>query len=276
MQYLVHTSGEVINRRDRVYAIQATSKEEAQEFARNKFVEEFDIVNEKIYIKASKRTSRAICSYIFMMIPIILSFINWKVKHDTVSIQPDFLSCVYAVLLYVAFVVRFKGIQRTTDSVIDIIFAVLMVLLLSSFIKAMLVTKTLSILGLKEISINTNIIFPVAIVLSWLGLKLVSAVCMASIGILALFNVASLSTAMGSVWGPVYVLCAFIGIILYLSVEPALVEAFPNWKHSVGYGVNHVKNDFVEAEKSAKKLGVKAQNYKKKKDLHIEKKDKGV
>lgn len=270
MQYLVHTSGEVINRHDKAYVIKAQSKEEAQEIARNNFAEEFYIVDENISVKSSKRTYRAICAYILMMIPIALSFIDWKVGHDTVSMRPDYISCLYAILFYAAFIVRFKGIQRTIGSWIDIVFSVLIVLLLSSFIQTILVRKTISFLWIKEISINTNVVLPVVIILSWLGLKLVSAVCMVGIGVLAIFNIAALSNAMGSVYGPAYIICAFMGIIFYLSIEPAVMEAFPYLKKSVGHGVSYVRNDFVEARNSAKKLGETAGNYKKGKVLNAD------
>lgn len=270
MQYLVYTSGEVLNRYDKAYVIKASSKEKAQEIATKSFTEEFNVTDENIYVKPYKRTYTAIVAYAFMLIPIILSFINWKVGHDTVSIRPDYISCLYAVLLYVAFIVRFKGIQRAIGSWIDIVFCFVIVLLLSSFIQTILVTKIFNILWIKEVSINTNMILPIAIILSWLGLKQVSAACMGGIGVLSLFNITALSNAMGSIYGPAYIIGAFMGTLFYLSIEPALIEALPHLKKSVSSGLNYMRNDFVEAGNSAKKLGNAAVNHKMKKELSLD------
>lgn len=269
-QYLVHTSGEVLNRKTKAYVVKASSKEKAEEIARNHFSEEFYIADETIYAKPYSRTCKAMIAYLFMLVPILLSFIDWKVGHDTVSIRPDYISCLYAVLLYAAFIVRFKGIQRTVGSWIDIIFCFMIVLLLSSFIQTILVTKTFNIFGLKEISIDTNVILPVAILLSWLGLKLVSAACMVGIGVLAIFHISTLSNAMGSLYGPAYILCAFMGILLYFSIEPAFIEALPNFKKSVDRGLNYVQHDFAQARNSARNLEYTVVNRKSERMLSAE------
>lgn len=270
MQYLIYTSGEVLNRYDKAYIIKAPSKEKAQEIARKSFTEEFNVTDENIYVKPYKRTYRAIVAYAFMLIPILLSFINWKVGHDTVSIRPDYISCLYAVLFYGAFIVRFKGVQRTIGSWIDIVFCFVIVILLSSFIQTILVTKTFNILLIKEVSINTKMVLPIAIILSWLGLKQVSAACIVGIGVLSFFNITALSNAMGCIYGPAYIIGAFMGILFYLSIEPALIEALPHFKKSVRSGLNCMRNDFVEAGNSAKKLGNAAVNHKVKKELNFD------
>ena len=169
MQYVIQVSGDVANKRNKAYVINSSSEEEAQKIAAQSFCDEFYTNSDVVYVKPHKRTNKSIASFIFMLIPILLSLINWKNGHDTISISPDYISCLYSVLIYAAFVVRFKGVQRTVSSWIDILFCVFTVLLLSSFIKTILVTKTVSILGFTEISINTNVLLPVAIILSWLG-----------------------------------------------------------------------------------------------------------
>ena len=85
MQYVVHTSGEVLNRREKAYVIKAPSKEKAREIAKEQFSEDFLVIDGDIDIRPYRRTCRAIMAYIFMLIPIGLSFVNWKVDHETVS-----------------------------------------------------------------------------------------------------------------------------------------------------------------------------------------------
>ncbi len=255
MQYLVRTSGEVLNSQEKAYVIKASSGEEAQKLAKDRFAEEFCALGECVYVQPSKRTFKAWLAFVFMLVPILLSFVGWKVGHDTVLIRPDYMSCLYAVLLYGAFVVRFKGVMRTVGSWIDIIFCVLNVLLISSFVQTLLVTKTIKLFWVKDVSINTAILIPVAVLLSWLGLKLVSVLCMAAVGILALVNITTLSSAMGSLYGPVYIICAFLGILLYLAVEPAAMEILPHFRKSVQKGASYMRSDVVQAGKEAGKLG---------------------
>ena len=78
---------------------------------------------------------------------------------------------------------------------------------------------------------------------------------MAAVGILALVNITTLSSAMGSLYGPVYIICAFLGILLYLAVEPAAMEILPHFRKSVQKGASHMRSDVVQAGKEAGKLG---------------------
>ena len=251
MQYLVQVSGDVSNKQNKTYVVNSDSIENAQIIATQNFCDEFDINGEAVYVKPHKRTVKAITAFVFMLIPILLSLISWKNGHDTISISPDYISCLYGVLFYAAFIVRFKGIQRTVNSWIDILFCVFSVLLLSSFVKTILVTKTISLLGITEITISTNVVLPVAIILSWLGLKIVSLTCMAGVSIIALFNITALNEAMGMICGPLYVICSFVGIMLYLSVEPAFVESLSHFKMAATKGLNYISNDVSQAKSKA-------------------------
>lgn len=114
MQYLVNVSAEVYNKevKARAYAINAASNEQAQELAMHSFNEEYYVVGEKISVLPYRRTSKAVMAIILMFIPVFLSFISWKNDHNTISIMPNFVSSLYAILLYASFVVRFKGIHR--------------------------------------------------------------------------------------------------------------------------------------------------------------------
>lgn len=261
-QYLVHTSGEVIDRQAKAYVVKAESEEQAQEIAKINFAEEFYVMDECIYAKPYKRSWKAILSIVFMLIPIGLSLIGWRVGHEAIYIRPNYLSCLYAIFIYAAFVVRFKGIPRAFETKLDIVLCVSVILLLSSFIQTLLVTKNINILGLKEIPIDTKIVILFAIVLSWFGLKLVSAICMMGVGILAIFNIATLSNAMGNLFGPLYIISAFIGIVLYLSIEPAVIEALPYLRKSVNNGIDYLKRDFIEAGRTANNIRGSASNSK--------------
>lgn len=251
MQYVVQVSGEVLDKQNRAYVVESKTDEEAQLIATQAFCENFAIESPAVQVKSNKRTYKAIAAFIFMLIPALLSFIKWKNGHDTVSISPDYLSCLYGALIYAAFIVRFKGIQRAVSSWIDILFCVFAVLLLSSFVKTILVAKTIRLFGLTDITINTNVILPVAIILSWLGLRTVSLVCMGGVAMIALFNITALNTAMGNIFGPLYIICSFVGIMLYLSVEPAFIETLLQIKTVVARGMHRLSDDVTNAKTKA-------------------------
>lgn len=251
MQYLVHTSGNVLDNKNKVYVVNANSEKEAQQIANANFYNDFNIIDsDDICIKSYNRIPKAIAAYIFMTIPIILSLIDWKNGHNSIIIAPDYISCLYSVLFYAAFIIRFKGIQRTVGSWIDILFCIFIILLLSSFIKTIMVSPNFNFFGIKEVAINTSILFPIIIILSWFGLKAISVICFAGTFILALFNISALSNAMGSVYGSAYIICAFMGILFYLSVEPVMLESLSSIKKSFYYALNHEKNDIMQAKKS--------------------------
>lgn len=254
MQYLVQTSGDTIERRTKAYAIKASSKTEAMEIAKNNFEEDHFVIDAGVSVKLYARTQKAILAMGLMCVPILLSFINWKVGHDTISIQPSYVSCLYAVAFYAAYVLRFKGLDRAIESWIDIVFCILNVLLLSSFIQTVMVSKHINLLGIKEIAIDTKIILPIALLLSWLGLKFVSVLCMCLIMVLAVFNISELSTAMGSINGSAYIICGAIGLLLYMSIEPATYDALPHMRSVAYKGAKYLKSDVDEVEKSIRSM----------------------
>ena len=260
MQYVVQVSGETLNKQNKAYVVKSNSEEEAGLIAKQAFCEDYEIESATVSVKSNKRTVKAVVAMGLMTISIILSFIKWKNGHDTISISPDYLSCLYGVLIYAAFVVRFKGIQRTVSTLIDILFCVFTVLLLSTFVKTILVTKTISLFGLTDISVSTEMILPIAIILSWLGLKMVSLFCMCAVAIIALFNISALNVAMGGLFGPAYIICSFLGIMLYLSVEPAFIETLSQIKHATASGLNHLSGDFSYAKSKVTDINASISN----------------
>ena len=146
MQFLIHTKGNALNVCDKAYVVDAPSESEAKEMAVSSFESEFGVFADSITTQLFKRTNKSIMAYICMLIPILLSLISWKNGHDTYSISPSLVSCIYSVAFYAAFIVRFKGIHRTVGSWIDIVFSVLIILLMSTFIQLILVEKTINLL----------------------------------------------------------------------------------------------------------------------------------
>ena len=251
MQFLVRVTGDISDSHKKAYIIKSDTEENAQLLAAQCFCNEYNVEGRTVIVEPYRRTNKAIMAFAFMLVPILLSMIGWKDGHNTINIRPDFISCLYGVLIYAAFIVRFKGIQRTVGSWIDILSVVFSVLLLAAFVKMILVVQNISIFGLTDISIDTNVILFVAIVLSWLGVKIVSVVCMAFVVIFAFVNIIALNNAMGMFYGSLYVICSFVGIMLYLSIEPACIDAKYNFTKAVLKGLNVLGNDITQAKKKA-------------------------
>lgn len=260
MEYLVHTSGEVSTTQRKTYVVSAPSQQEAQDIAIHSFQAEFDCVRVDVEAQSFTRTKNSIAACVFMLIAIIISLFSFPYHKtflffsipDTFSIAPQPLSSVFSIIFYSIFVIRFKGIRRSVGSVIDISFTILSVLLLSSVFQSILTAKNLRLLGFIPVP-DPKIILIIAIAASLLGVKLVSAGCMVFIAIAAVSNLDVAGQAMGF-WGVLYIMCAFIGILLYLSVEPAVLEALPQIKNSFSKTSKHISNDFTEAKKEAKSL----------------------
>lgn len=227
MEYIIKVCGEVVDNQYKAYAVKANSESQAQKIAKQNFQEEFlTDGNVAVVEKPFMRKKRSVFALIAMIIPILLSLINWKHGHSTISISPDLISCLFGVLIYSSFVIRFKGIQRTVQTKTDILFAIVSVLLLSTFVRILLLDTKFTLLGgLIKFPINTYVVLIFAVILSWIGLKGVSLTCIGFIVLCALGNILGLNKAMRTLWGSIYVISSFLGIIMYASVEPTFMES---------------------------------------------------
>ncbi len=261
MEYLVNTSGEVSRFHNKTYAVKANSEQEAQEIARNKFQKEFDGINIDTEAQSYVRTKRAIVACILMGIAVVISFFSYKytefilffIPNEKVfSMFPNMLSTIYAIVFYSVYVIRFKGIERSIGSTLDTMFTILSVLLLASVFSLILNADSLKLFWVIPLP-SPNMVLIITIIASLLGVKLVSVGCMAFIAITAVSNVEIASKAM-DVWGVVYVLCSFVGILLYISVEPAIIEAGPQIKRDFTNTFKAVKTEFSGAKSEAKTI----------------------
>lgn len=252
-QYLVNVRGSVLDTNNRSYVVRAETELEAQKIACQNFNQEFECVNGTVYSHSQKRNLKAVIAILLLIVPIFLSFISWKNGHNSISIRPNLVSSLFAITLYSAYVVRFKGIQRTIQSFVDVFLCLQIILLFSSFTEVLLYTKTID-LKLVEISIDSKIVLTIAIIMSWFGLKLVSVLCLSGVGILSLVRITELNEAMGSLWGTLYIVCAFFGILFYLSIEPAVNEMSMAIKKGVYKGKVFAKDDFEVLKKAVKPL----------------------
>lgn len=249
MQYVINVSGNVENIQNKSYVVNSKSEEEAKNTAIRNFCEDFSTSSDQVYVKQNRRTYKSMLAFAFMLIPILLSFVQWKNGHETISISPNYISCLYSVILYLAFVVRFKGVQRTVSTFTDILFCIFNILLFSSFVRTIIFNKAINIFGLIKFDIDTNIVLIIAMLLSWIGLRGVSLTCIGGVALLALINITDLNIAMGTIYGPMYIICSFIGMMLYISVEPAAIEALPYIKNITKRGIQYLNQEKMDIKK---------------------------
>lgn len=254
MEYLVHTGGEVTTFQNKSYVINAKSEADALEIAKENFGSEFNCEEFSVLTQTYTRKKRAVFACILMIIAIIIACIPfdsgwWIFKTKQTFLKPNLESCLWAIGFYSIFVIRFKGIKRTVATPLDIVMCVLTVLLLSTLFSMLLDAP--SVLGLEVIS--PVMLLVIACIGSLLGVKLVSAICLSLVIIIAVSNISLASNAM-DLWGVVYAMCSFVGVLLYLSVEPSVLEALPQVKKSFSKTLKTVKNDFVEAGEEGKVL----------------------
>lgn len=256
MEYIIKVCGEVVDYQYKAYAVKANSEAEAKNIAKQNFQEEFLADgNVAVVEKPFMRKKRSIFALVAMIIPILLSLINWKHGHSTISISPDLISCIFGVLIYSSFVIRFKGIQRTVQSKTDILFAIVSVLLLSTFVRIFLLDTKFTLLGgLIKVPVNTYVVLVFAVILSWIGLKGVSLTCIGFIVLCALGNILGLNKAMGPLLGTVYVISSLFGILMYLSIEPVFIESKNSLYRFANKSINYLNGDLSQAKKQVSEV----------------------
>lgn len=256
--YVVRTQGEIeeVQLKNHTYVFQADSPEEAKELARIAFAEDFDISDDLVRPEVLySRNSKVIIGIICMIVAIGLSFIKWYTKtgHESISFSPNLKTIMYASIFYAAFVVRFKGIIKALETTTDIIFIVLNILLLSGLFGIFLTQTNFQFLWMTT-SIKSDYVIILGIILSWLGLKSVSAICLLLTLVLGLANLSTVSDAMDKGWGSLYGISAFVGMLCYLSVEPSIIDSFPYYKKYISNGLRASEENISALGKSSTKI----------------------
>lgn len=257
-KYVVRTQGEVkeVRLKNHTYVFQADTPEKATELARTAFVEEFGSFDDFVYSEVLyTRNSKVIIGIICMIVAIGLSYIGWTTKtgHEKIYFSPNLTTIMYASIFYAAFIFRFKGIVKALETATDIVFIVLNILLLSGLFGIFLTQTNFQFLWMTT-SIKSDYVIILGIILSWLGLKSVSAICLLLTLVLGLANLSTISDAMDKGWGSLYGISAFVGMLCYLSVEPSIIDSFPYYKKYISKGLRASKENISALGKSSTKI----------------------
>ena len=168
------------------------------------------------------------CAIGFMLVPCLLSFKSyphlsdigmlWWRKNavDYPGIKPGFLSLFFAIVLYASlFAKRFISLPKR---LYDYLILLCDILFLGSLITVFLSEKEVSFLGI-TITEQTLAIF--AIIMSYIGIKVVAGFVWIALLVWGLSRMAELNTAMDGAAIP-YILCAFVSILLQVQDEVKL------------------------------------------------------
>lgn len=260
-EYMVHARGEVtkVDEERHTYIITANSQEEAALLAKNAFSEMYGSSPENITASSSmvNRNLKGWIAVILFSIAIFLSFIKWYVgdSSEATEFKPDLIGGIFATLFYGAYVIRFKAVNELFHSILDTTLFVVNILTLSGLINILLVSKNFSVLGI-NFPIETTYILMVAIIISWFGLKSVSGFCLIFVILLGMLNVVTLNQAMG-LMGILYILSVTLGVLLYVSIEPSVIDAVPYFYRSFEKQSRWVKSDISSLQEKTTTVGKK-------------------
>ena len=71
---------------------------------------------------------------------------------------------------------------------------------------------------------------------------------MVALVLIAMLNIIALNEAMGMFFGSLYIISSFVGVLLYLSVEPVLSESICAISKATSKGVKYISNDVSQAK----------------------------
>lgn len=247
-EYLVKTQGYIITDKSENYIINAENEEKARVQAENIFKNDYVLVDDNINFSIECRKDRyLLISALGLFIAVVFAYLDWYNNLEVFSMRPHLLTTIYGTIFYTSFIVRFKGIKNVFLSKFDLIISVLMILVISSLFEIILGSHEVEFLFFKA-TIDPNIIIILALVLSWLGMKIVSVGCYFFVAILTLNNIFNLSVAMGPICGPLFIILTYVSIGIYVACDPALLNVFPSIFNASKKGVNYLNNDFNAAK----------------------------
>lgn len=239
--------------------IKATSADEAILLCKKELKSQDFSVN-----SVSKRAS-VIPGIVFLTIAFLMTFVKYYEPDgfNYVDLFPSPLSILFSIIVYVAFVVKVKGIENTLKNATDTIISVLFILVFATFmniftnnakVSSGIIGKILGKIGLN----NTNYLIVAAIVLSWLGIKQIASFVWIAIILLGITELITCGNYMGNFKGMVFLLSSFLGFVFYLKYEgKKIINSF----RKLGVASNNfIKSNINESGEILKKEVNKAKN----------------
>lgn len=163
-----------------------------------------------------------------LLIATVIGFMTynqkWWWQDVDVSLRPDMLSGIFAILLVAPLYLR--RIITWSPSIYYILSAVLNVT-----VTAVLVQAVLGAASPVWLSIPLPFVLALGLAMTWLGIRPLAPLAWAFVIFLGILNLQAASDAMG-LWGYLFVICAGLGIFLQFPFEPQRI-------------LNEMKYDFI-------------------------------
>ena len=203
------------------YYLPAENKEKAILMAKKKFGRQFPDAQE---VKAIINKRQSVVSIIFLSIACFLSFFPWHIPGTSIviSLQPSLFTTLISIILYSSVVIRIKGLKNSFNSVIETAGTMLTIIFVASF-TAIFIGETSIPIKLGPfinftIPISGHLLLLLATLLSWLGIAVIARFVWVALFGLAALRLVAADAAMG-IWGMIYIISAFLGIIFQLKQE---------------------------------------------------------
>lgn len=229
MKYIVKAQGKVLDYKQTAYEINADSREEAENIARERFGKEYISADQEIRTSASGIRWNMLVAIIALSAAVLIALIGFRSGKNV--IRPDLTSIMYAAGVYVILLFKVKGLKNLLNikdwvtaftSWESIAMAVLMILWIASFIQLMF--SNVPVFKLFSFSMDMRMIALVLALIAYFGSGILSLICLALFFLLSRMSFATLASMLGTVKGFIYLGSSLIGILAYLSARPFLYE----------------------------------------------------
>jgi len=191
-------------------------------------------------VKAVVNKKMNILSIIFLSIACFLSFIPWHLPDGSVIfLKPSLISMLFSVAIYSSVILRIKGLKNSFNSATETICTCLNFIFIASFISLFTGDAEIKLFNF-TIPISGKLLLIFAALLSWVGMEKVAKFVWIALFVFAAFRLLAVDAAMG-IWGVVYVLFGFLGIVFQLKQES---DVF----------LQKVNNEFISAAAKARSI----------------------
>jgi len=198
-----------------VYYLPAENEEKAIATARKKFGKEHP---DAVEVKAAINKKQSIIAIICLTFACLLGFVPWFLPGGSmISLRPTLIPMLFSIAIYSAVIIRIKGLKNSFNSVTESICSILTIIFIASFISLLSGDAEIKIFSI-TLPISGTLLLIFAALLSWLGMAKVAKFVWIGLFILAAFRLVAADAAM-RIWGMVYILLGFLGIVLQLKQE---------------------------------------------------------
>lgn len=256
MKYIVKTKGKVYDYKQIAYAVEAESREEAEQAARERFCADYIPADEVIEASASGVKIGTMAALVTLAAAAVLAFIGFKTgtTRSASVIRPDLMSLVYGAGVYLILFIKFKGFKNLLNmkwwaevlkSWENIVLAVLMIILIASLIQLMFSQMKVGFSFL-SFHMDMRVLALVLAAVAYFGSGILSLICLLLFLLLSKMSLSGLAAVLGNIRGFLYLGCALIGVITYMSTQPALYQSIMNVKAKISDPAKKLRKEQTE------------------------------